>query len=178
MDVTGVITMACVIYTACKMSGRDKAEMVKRAHYVKKVLTEAGLIPISPVIEEHVKEETGKLINSDKNRLKNFWKRDKEIIRQAHVVLLDHAEMKSFGMEREYGFNRYCLWRPTVIVVEPGTVTSVAEWEDDAIFTSLHEAAQYISKNWGTWPKRVLWRLSMLNKHLLRFVWDQLMGWR
>src|SRR6476619_3209715 len=106
----------CTVYCATKMSGRDKLEMHKRAQYVCSVFKEYGINAISPVIEEQVKPEEGKLINHDKERLREFWRRDKEIIRkEAHVVFLDHAEMKSYGMEREYAFSRYYLWKPTVI---------------------------------------------------------------
>src|SRR4051812_12177481 len=113
------------VYIACSMSGRDKLEMVHRARRVCEIFRESGITPISPVIEEHVKEEQGKLINSDKDRLKGFWRRDKEIIiKEAHVVFLDHAEMKSFGMEREFCLSRGTLWKPTVIYVPPNVPTS------------------------------------------------------
>lgn len=155
----------CKVYIACKMSGRDRLEMVNRAIRVCDIFKEFGLTPISPVVEEQVKAEEGKLINSDKVKLSGFWQRDKEIImKEAHVIFLDHAEMKSFGMEREMGFARYCLWKPTVLHVAPGTVVSVAQWEDDKVFTSVHEAAKYIAETWGTRDQRFRWRLAMLKR--------------
>ena len=132
----------CIVYIATAMSGHTKAEMVARATRVCDILREYGLTPISPVIEEQVKNEPTKLINNDKPRLKGFWERDKSIIiEEAHVVLWDHAEIPSFGATREYCLNRGVLWKPTVIYVPDGTPTSVAEWEDDAVFHSLHHAA-------------------------------------
>lgn len=167
------------VYIACSMSGRDKLEMVQRARRVCDIFKEVGITPISPVIEEHVKEEQGKLINSDKIKLYGFWKRDKEIIiNEAQVVFLDHAEMKSFGMEREYALARGCLWKPVVIYVPPNTPTSVAVWEDDAVVTSVHEAAKFIVENWGTRKKRVIWRLKMLGRTLPRWILRQLKQWR
>lgn len=169
----------CKVYLACKMSGRDRLEMVNRAMRVCEIFREYGLTPISPVIEEQVKAEEGKLINTDKVKLSGFWKRDKEIImKEAHVVFLDHAEMKSFGMEREMGFARYGLWKPTVLHIAPGIVVSVAQWEDDKYFTSVHEAAQYIADTWGTRQKRIIWRLKMLNRSLPTFFLRQLYQWR
>ena len=169
----------CRVYIACKMSGADKAEMVARARRVCEIFREFGLTPISPVIEEQVKDEPGKLINSDKEKLHGFWTRDKDIIaNEAHVSYFDKFEQKSFGMEREYGLSRYCLWKPTVVHVSPGTVTSVAEWEDDALFTSVHEAAKHIAETWGTREQRVHWRVQMLRRTICKWVRRQLMCWR
>jgi len=166
-------------YIATKMTGLNKDDIVARAKRVCEIMTEAGITPISPVIEEHVKDEPVKLINDDKVRLLGFWKRDKEIlIKEAHVMLWDHAEQKSFGAEREMALMRFCLWKPLVIYVPPGTPTSVAPFEDDAVFTSVHAAAKYIVDNWGTGHKRRVWRLRMLMRTFPQWVWRQILGWR
>lgn len=168
-----------VVYIACRMTGRDKLEMVHRARRVCEIFREFGITPISPVIEEHVKEDEGKLINNDKERLKGFWKRDKEIIiKEAHVIFLDHAEMKSFGMEREYALSRGVLWKPTLIYLPPATPVSVAQFEDDAIFTSVHEAAKHIVDKWGTKHKRNVWRMKMLLRTLPGWLYRQVLQWR
>lgn len=169
----------CSVYIACAMSGRDKAEMVARAQRVCEIFREAGLNPISPVLEEKVTNEPGKLINSDKEKLKQFWARDKElIIKHCHVFFWDHAEMKSFGAEREYALARFCLWKPTVMYVTPGTPVSVAAWEDDEIVTSVHEAARIIVERWGTRRLRFNWRRHMLARSLKTWVLRQLYQWR
>lgn len=169
----------CSVYIACAMSGRDKAEMVARAQRVCDIFREAGLNPISPVLEEKVKNEPGKLINSDKEQLKQFWKRDKEIIiKEAHVFFWDHAEMKSFGAEREYALARFCLWKPAIMYVAPGTPVSVAGWEDDAIVTSVHEAAKFIAENYGTAKQRRIWRFNMLKRTWKTWLVRQYLAWR
>jgi hypothetical protein len=171
--------MSCVAYVACKMTGRDKLEMVRRAKYVCKTLRRYNIEPISPVMEEQVQAERGKLTNHDKPRLKIFWKRDKDIIRyESHVVLIDQAQMKSFGIEREYMLQRGVLWKPVVLVVEPGTALSVAEFEDDAVMYSVDQAARYIQQMWGTRWKRWKWRVRMLDRSLPKWFYDQLMAWR
>ncbi len=171
--------MSCKVYIACKMSGVDKAAMVARARRVCEIMVESGLTPISPVIEEQVKDEPGKLINSDKERLFSFWTRDKQIITsEADVIYFDRFEQKSFGMEREYGLARYCVWKPTVVHVSPGTVTSVAEWEDDELCTSVHDAAKLIAHRWGTREKRIVWRINMLNRTLFKWFYRQLLAWK
>lgn len=168
----------CSVYVACKMTGRDKAEMVKRAKYVSAVLKQFGLTPISPVIEEGVDEKPGPLVNDSKQRLAGHWARDKHIIRyQAHVILVDGADAKSFGVERELGLMRYCLWKPVVLVMPDQGIT-VATMEDDYITNDIFKAAEYIRDNWGTRRKRWLWRIKMLTRTLPRWVWGQIMAWR
>lgn len=167
------------VYIATSMSGRDKAELVKRAARVCEIFREYGIRPISPVIEEKVKDEPVKLINSNKEQLKKFWSRDKEIlIKEAHVLFWDKAEQKSFGVEREYGLMRFALWKPVVSYIAVGTPMSVASLEDDAIFSSVHQAAEYIVAKWGTARKRRLWRIKMLIRTLPLWVYRQYLAWR
>ena len=168
-----------IVYVGTKMTGCAKDELVARAERVCEIFREFGITPISPVIEENVKDEPIKLINADKTKLKAFWKRDKEIIvKEAHVMFWDHAEQKSFGCEREYSLNRYCLWKPTVLYVPKGTPTSVAEWEDDAVFYSVHDAARYIVDMWGTRNRRHKWRWEMLKRTFPTWVKNQWLAWR
>lgn len=168
------------VYVATAMSGKDKAEMVARATRVCDIFKEAGITPISPVFNEGIKPEEGvKLINNDKVDLKTRWEDDKNvIIKEAHVFFWDHAEEKSFGAEREYALARFCLWKPSIMYVSPGTPVSVAGWEDDAIFTSVHEAAKYIVDNWGTREQRFKWRWNILKKSFVKWLIRQWWQWR
>lgn len=171
--------MNCIVYIASPMSGYEKSDMIARAHRVCEIFRESGLTPVSPILEEKVPDTPGKLINSDKERLYGYWQRDKQIIiEEAHIVFIDHAERKSFGCEREYALQRGVLWKPVVIYVAPGTPTSVAEWEDDVIVTSVHEAARIIAENWGTRQKRFKWRVRMLIRTLPKWLYRQLLAWR
>lgn len=167
------------VYVATKMTGCEKDELVRRAERVCEIFREYGITPISPVIEEGIKDESVKLINADKPQLKDYWKRDKEIIiEEAHVLFWDHAEQKSFGAEREYALNRFCLWKPSILYVPTGYHTSIAEWEDDAIFGSVQYAAQYIVDMWGTAKRRRQWRWEMLKRTLPTFLYRQWRAWR
>src|SRR5579859_336511 len=108
---------SCIVYVGCKMTGRDRADMVERANFVCGVLKQYGLIPISPVLEESVPNKPGKLVNHDSQQVHGFWRRDKWILRRvARVNWLDYGDMKSFGMEREYCLSRGVLWKPTVML--------------------------------------------------------------
>jgi hypothetical protein len=161
------------------MSGRDKAEMVHRAQFVVETLAIFGIRGISPVLEEGVKAESTKLINYDKEQVRGFWARDKYIIRYiSHAVLFDHAEMTSLGMTREYCLNRGVLWRPTAVLLEKGTPTSVAQWEDDLLGYSVHMMAAEMSRRWGSRYRRITWRLTMISRSLPKWVLGQLYGFR
>lgn len=170
--------MSCTIYVACKMSNRDRKEMIYRAVFVTQVLMNHGLDPISPVIAEEVVNQPGILVNDDEARLKAFWTADKELIRRrAHVVLMDHAEMKSYGMENEYALARFCLWKPTVLVMEKHNL-SIADFEADFVTDSISAAAEFIRINFNTWPKRAWWRVKMLTKTLPGWLLYQALAFR
>lgn len=170
---------SCVVYAACKMSGRDKLEMIKRARFLVEVGALFGVHVISPVLEENVKEEEGKLVNHDLEKLRNNWRRDKEIIRRlARVTLIDHGEMKSMGFEREYCLNRGVLWKPTVMFVPKGTILSVAQFEDDLISYSVHDLFFQINKKWGSRAKYWIWRCKMINRSLPGWLLDQCYAWK
>jgi len=161
------------------MTGRDKSEMVHRAEHIKKIFSEFGIELISPVLEEGVKADHVKLINVNVDKIKTFWDRDKYIIRRiSHAVLFDHAEMASLGMTREYSLNRGTLWKPTVILIPPGTPISVAALEDDSVTFSVHSAAQIMAEKWGSRWKRWTWRAAMINRTLPNWFLGQILAWR
>lgn len=169
----------CIIYVATKMSNRDRVEMIERAHYVCETLERYGLTPISPILVENVENKPGKLTQTSEEQLKQFWTRDKDIIAyEAHVVLCDNAQHKSYGVEREYGFARFCLWKPTVSIVPPDSGFIVSTFEDDLVVNSVEAAARLIARHWGTPWKRRLWRFQMLRRTLGKFLWRQLCQWR
>lgn len=170
--------MACTVYVATRMTGKDKHEQVARARYVCAILRQYGLTPISPVLAENVEDAPGPLVNDNRERLGRFWARDKEIIRyEAQVVLIDGAHEKSLGVEREYMLNRGVLWKPTVLLMPPIGLTVVA-FEDDYVAHDVHIAGEFIRKKWGTPWKRLKWRLAMLNRTLPTWLLGQIYAFR
>jgi hypothetical protein len=162
------------------MTGRDKAEQIDRALYVCDKCKQWGLTPISPVFDEEVEYKKGEaLIPMCPNELKQHWERDKYIIRRvAHVVLLDGADEASIGMIREYGLNRYCLWKPTIILWERPRGINVSYFEDDFSTYELSDSLNLIYTKFGTPWKRRVWRAKMLLRSIPRWVVDQLFAWR
>lgn len=168
------------IYTAAKMTGRDQKEMVETAKKNKAVFEAAGIEVLDPIIEEHVKAEHKPLIEKDLDILKGYWDRDKAMIREAHVVVDTTPEAKSEGVAHEIGYARYALWKPIVRLYAPDAkpTSLIAVFEDDLIVHSPQEAAIQIKKYWGTRMKRFMWRISLLNRCLLRWVWYQVKEWK
>lgn len=172
--------MSIKIYTAAKMTGRDQAEMVEMARKNKKIFEAAGIIVLDPIIEEHVKATNAPLVDKPINVLKGYWTRDKAMIREAHVVVDTTPELKSEGSAHEIGYARYALWKPVVRLYQgqAKVLSPIVYFEDDLIVHSTEEAAIQIQKYWGTWFKRFLWRVGMLNRCFPKWFFNQLLEWK
>lgn len=167
-------------YVAGAMTGLTGYELVQRSKRVGKILRQYGIEPLDPVNVEGVKAST-KVINSTYAQMVKYWSRDKEMIREAHVLIDLTPERKSEGVAHEIGYARYFLWRPVVRVYSNGgrpSISSVAFFEDDLIVESLEEAAVKINQKWGTWYKRFKWRLGIYNQSLVNAVRYKLGGWK
>lgn len=168
------------VYTAQKMTGRDQKEMVDLAKKAKKVFEGAGIKVLDPVLEEHVKPTNELLGDKPLNMLKDYWKRDKQMIREAHVVVDLTPDMKSEGVAHEIGYARYALWKPIVRCYPDGSkpASMIAVFEDDLIVHSLEEAAVQIHKYWGNFFKRVTWRFGLFNRCFAKWCWYQIREWK
>lgn len=165
-------------YVACKMTGRNRRKMIARAKFICRKLKKCGVEPISPVIEEKIKARPGKLKQLSKTGLHKKWTEDKNIITwKAHAVIVDGADDKSFGVEREYGLSRYWLYNPTLLRMPDQGIT-VALFEDDLISDDIEAIAHYLVEHYGNIYKRWKWRLWILNrclpKSLLAKAWQWL----
>lgn len=167
------------VYIAHKLTGRDAEEVVKESQQIKKLFPKYDIEPLDPVEVEGIQAGQG-TIQASPAMLQLYWKRDKEMIRDSHILVDLTAGLYSEGVSKECGFMRYCLWRPVVRVYRqrPKPRFSIANLEDDLIVYSFKEAAFVIQKEWGTWPKRVWWRVKMLNRCLWRWLYDQLRGFK
>lgn len=171
--------MACNVYGACPMTGRDRKQQVMRAKYIKAMFAQKGLNLISPVLEENVPAIKGPLIQESATQLEQYWKRDKEIIAyEAHVVFVDGADEGSVGVGREYAFSRYTLWKPTVLLWNKPRGVTVAQFEDDFVVSDPLDAAILIKELWGTWEKRMWWRFKLLVRTLPVFLYRQIAQFR
>ncbi len=161
------------IYLARAMSGRIMADVVREAANDRMFLSGfVGWDCLDPVEEEGVKPENRKLQASYEDMV-GFWRRDKQLIREANVIFDMTPSMKSEGVAHELAYARYCLWKPVVRVYTSGVLPpkgSVAYFEDDVIVGSLLEACAMTDNLWGTRAKRIRWRLSLLRRCLWKFI--------
>lgn len=166
------------VYCATSMTGRTGEELVEQSERVKYVLSHCGIKPLDPISAEGVSANT-KIVGASMKELKKHWKRDKAMIREAHVVFDLTASRKSAGTEKELGYARYCLWKP-VVRLWPNLGASVAWLEDDIVITepdfiqALVNASLLATELWGTRRKRVVWRLKMLARCLPRWIVNQI----
>lgn len=151
------------IYTCQRMTGRYCDEMRQEAEMLKRTLQNYGFEILNPVLEEGVPNEHILLENVPEERLQFYWKRDKEMIRESDILLDYMTQNKSDGSNKEVGYNRFCLWKPTVRVwVGPGGL--ISKLEDDIVIPNLVDALTLINDKWGTYEKLGEWRMNMLNR--------------
>jgi len=170
------------IYVAHAMTGRSKRAVIKESCAVASC---AGTLRtlgydvrlLDPVVAEGVKDGKG-VIDASVGDIAKFWKRDKELIREAHVLIDLTGPRKSEGVAHEIGYARFALWKPVIRVYPCLSPNSVARFEDDVIVATIPEAVYAALGNWGTLRQRVMWRLSMLNRSLLRWLLFQVLEFK
>lgn len=147
------------VYTARAMTGRDAREVLAESRAANQALRTYGLTPLDPALDEGVQPGDG-VLAAPEEKLREFWRRDKALIRRAHVVLDLTGNRKSEGVAAELGYARFFLWKPTVRVW-PGLGPSIARFEGDVVVENVFQAAAVIKEKWGTPWKRVKWRAQM-----------------
>ncbi len=164
------------VYLARAMSHRIKEEVVLEAKNDRDLLQKAGFTVLCPVEKENV-PATKQILMSSKKSMMEYWPEDKRMIREANIIFDMSPNLNSEGVKHEIGYARYCLWKPVVRVFPTGQLplpSSVSRFEDDVIVDSLIEAIEYSLRVHGTILKRIKWRLKMLNKSLLKWIWFQI----
>lgn len=145
------------------MTGRYCDEMLREAEMLQRVLTNYNIRILNPVLEEGIPDVHELLDNVHPGKLSEFWRRDKEMIRESDVVI-DYLTMnKSDGSNKEVGYNRFCLWKPTIRVWD-GAGGLISRLEDDVVVPNLLDAVTLIQEKWGTYEKLGQWRAEMLQR--------------
>ncbi len=168
------------VYSARSMTGRIKEDVVREALNDKMFLESCGFNVLCPVIAEGV-QPTKQVLKASKKALAEYWPRDKQMIREAHILIDFSPHKNSEGVKHEIGYARYSLWKPIVRIFPEGQMpagSSVSYLEDDFVCDSLIEAVEYILRVHGTLFKRFNWRLKMLNRCLLKWIVFQMGEWK
>lgn len=160
------------IYFASAITNRTGKALIEQSNKVAEVCKRLDIIPLDPIVEEQIKDSRKKVFNSIED-LGKYWKRDKELIRAAHVLIDLTGEKKSEGVSHELGFVRYFLFKPC-IRVWPDLGPSVARLEDDVITSCLESACTRAVYHWGTPWKRLKWKISLVNRCFLGYVYTRL----
>lgn len=167
-------------YCARAMTGRLKSVVLEEARQANKYLQVFGITPLDPVTQEGI-ENVPDVIDAPKDHLQKFWQRDKEMIREAHIVFDFSPKMKSEGVAHEVAYARYFLWKPVIRVYASQAEVpevSVARIEDDYLAPNFGMAVEYALKNFRTRRQRIAWRLKLLNRCLWRFLVYQIGEWK
>jgi hypothetical protein len=170
--------MSVKAYLAHKMTGRTGVELVIESALAASACKLQGVTPIDPVVFEGVKSTPDVMTGGDPACLRTLWNRDKQMIRDAHVLIDLTGELKSEGVLHEIGYARYYLWKPVVRVIKGYTGPTISDFEDDGIVGSFWEAAELVQRRWGTRLKRIIWRARFMPKALVKWAFYQLQGWR
>lgn len=166
-------------YCATSMTGRTGAELVEQAERTAWLAWCYDVEVFDPIVNEGVKADKN-VLDGGGDKLREFWKRDKEAIRRCHVVIDVTGNRKSAGVECEVGYARYHLHKP-VIRVWPNLGCSVARLEDDLVVDDLNQAFKLAVQMWGTPWKRLRWKWRIFKKSYwnllkVRLIW--FIDWR
>lgn len=164
-----------ICYAARGMTGRPAYQVVAEAKRDKEFLEKCGFEVLCPVSKEGVKPSK-KPINSPKELMDTFWAVDKAMIKQAHIVFNFSPHLPSIGVIREHGLARYCYWKKVITVFPTGLIPAdgaICHYEDDFVTDSLVIAVGEALRTHGSWWQRFKWRLSLLNRSLLGWLWLQ-----
>ena len=167
------IRIMLTVYRITKMSGRTGKELIDEALYYRKVFDVYNITVLDPVLKEDI-PYTDEIVNlKDEALFKRYWEEDKRCLREANVAINCNAIQKSIGGEREHGIMRWGYWKPVVLIFED--LPFISRYEDDVVCSDIYTACYLMKQQWGTWRKRFVWRLHMLNRCLPKFIWRQ---WR
>lgn len=167
------------IYLARSMTGRPKKEVYDEAKKERDFLRKAGFAALCPIEYEGLKKEKG-IINASRSEMDSYWYRDKQAIRESHLVFNMTPHLRSDGAAHEVGYKRYHLQGPVVHVYPTGMLPSdgaVSYLEDDYVCDSIEEAIEYTLRVHGTFWLRTKWRFNRLNRCILKSMWYQLKEW-
>lgn len=151
------------IYTAMRMTGRRNDEVRKEADMLVRALGNHGFICLNPAIEENIPYNSDVIEGISQETLQRYWTRDKELIREADVVLDYFTQNASDGANKEIAYARFCQWMP-VVRIWNGRGALISRLEDDVVCDSLQSALSTIKDRWGTYEKLEAWRGDMLKR--------------
>lgn len=164
------------IYLATPMTGLYCDEIWMKAINDKQIYEKEGIEVITPIEGEGIPFAHVKLADRSEEEMFRVWKKkDKQAIKDCHVLVYQCPDRWSQGVAHELILSRGVLWKPTVFIGKAGFITKE---EDDYVATTHQEAAMIVNLRWGTFRKRLIWRLKMLNRCVLPWIWNQILEFK
>lgn len=158
------------------MTGRSGKELVEQSKKVAFLSYYYKVEALDPIAAEEVHGDN-KPLNNGGDLLKEYWRRDKDMIKRAHVIIDVTGPAKSEGVAHEIGLARYGYYKP-VIRVWPNLDSSIARLEDDVIADTIEAAIKLAVYRWGTPWKRLKWRIKLYARCLPGMIATFFREWR
>lgn len=162
------------MYVAHRMTGRMQDELVQEAALTTRVLENFGFEVLDPIVEEKVREihEPLDAGTTGPHVLEQYWRRDKEMIREADLLLDYNTVNKSDGAITEVGYARFCLWKPVIRILPEGGF-AISRLEHDFISHSLVDAVNLMVERFSTYEKLREWRQAMWDRCFQKWLVEQ-----
>lgn len=158
-----------LVYVCVKMTGKFMDELVMDAEQMTRMLNNHGFEVLHPVLIENVPRIHEVLEQTDGQRLDRYWLRDKQCLKECHLIFDDRSCNKSDGVGVELGLARFCYWKP-VLRIFPEAGICISKIEYDHVFESRIDGVKYMQEHFGSTRKILLWRLRMLARSLPTFI--------
>ena len=160
------------VYVAHAMTGKMQDELRREAELTTRVLENYGFEVLDPIIAEGVPDIHEPLTQVSQAQLADHWKRDKEMIREADILLDYMGCNKSDGVAKELGYARWCLWKP-VVRVFPNCSINISRLEDDCITDNLQDAVGVMLNRFGSYEKLRVWRQDIWDRSFAVWLHEQ-----
>lgn len=163
------------IYVAHRMTGRYQDELVQEAALTTRVLTNFGFEVLDPIIEEKI-QSVHEVLGSGTvgpHLLEQYWRRDKEMIRDADLLLDYNTHNKSDGAITEIGYTRFGLWKPVIRILPQGGF-AISRLEHDFVTETLVEAVALMVDKFGTYEHLRKWRQAMWDRCFAKWFDEQM----
>lgn len=162
--------MTTTIYMGGRLTGRTKAEILAEHKPIRKAIMAKGWKYIDPFEKEEAlfqaHEQCG--FETQKLPMREIISIDKQYIRESNIYLYLTGDIPSYGSLLEFGYARYQLVMPMVVIAPKHASGEIKNWlnvEADALVDTYNDALDVIAIKWASNAQRILWRHIILRLH-------------
>jgi len=159
------------IYLAQPMTGFTGYKIWKTYHERRKPYRKLGIRVVSPVPGEGIKPIKRKVGDRPGKTGIDIWDKDKNQIKGTNIFVFPSDGLRSQGCVNELVKARGAHWKITVFIHTHGGF--ITKEQNDIVCADDKTAALMIKRNFMSRHRRFLWRVSMLNKSLPKWIIQQ-----